>query len=654
MCGIFGIFITDSTRPVNLQGLQCMSDTLIHRGPDGGGHYTDGALGIGMRRLSIIDLQTGNQPMSNEDGSVWVVFNGEIYNYRQLTAALVAKGHRFATASDTEVLVHLYEEYGSTCVEHLRGMFAFALWDRSTQTLLAARDRLGIKPLYYSLYGGKLVFGSELKTLLADPDMPREIDLQGLAAYLRYGYIADPRTILKGVQKLPPGHLLVAQGKRVEVKPYWDVLPFFLIERCSQSEIESREELAELLCEAIRLRLVSDVPIGAFLSGGIDSSMVVTLMARSLNYPVKTFSIGFEEEAFNELPYAREVARHLGTDHHELVLCPESVDIISKIVWHFDEPFGDPSALPTYYVSKLARESVKVVLSGDGGDELFGGYDRYSQHLSRAFADQIPAFVKQRMLRPLSGLLPDGVSGKRLIYNLSLPPVERYLDSISYFAPRFLQRILNQDVIHSLDGDGEADYVARIRGLDRVGMLSRMQALDFKTYLPGDILVKVDRMSMAHSLEARVPLLDHKFVEYVAGLPATLKVRGCTSKYLFKQIARDYLPARIIDRRKQGFAVPLQRWFKEDLSRFFRDILLDPKTQQRSYFEPKKLRAFVDQQDRARQPTHLWMLTMLELWHRVILEGPRQFDKEEREQAYDSFKNPSATVFDASTSLYGR
>lgn len=621
MCGIFGVFGNDETQLVDVRVLRHMGEVLAHRGPDGGGLYTDGALGIGMRRLSIIDLQTGDQPMSNEDGSVWVVFNGEIYNYQELTTALMARGHRFATASDTEVLAHLYEERGERCVDQLRGMFAFAIWDRTAQTLLIARDRLGVKPVYYSTHGGRLVFGSELKALLADPEVPRDIDLQGLTAYLRYGYIADPLTILKGIRKLPPGHLLVARSGRIEVKPYWDVLPFFLAERRPRSTAEYKDELAELLREAVRLRLVSDVPIGAFLSGGIDSSMVVALMTRTLDRPVRTFSIGFEEEAFNELPYAREVARHLGTDHHELVLGPTSVDILNKIVWHFDEPFGDPSALPTFFVSKLARESVKVVLSGDGGDELFGGYDLYLQHLSRGYADRIPSFVKRWVLPPIRRLLPHGAPGKRLLYNLSLPPVERYLDSISYFAPRLLRRLLNQDVINSLDGDADTDYVTRISGLDGVGMLSQMQAMDFKAYLPGDILVKVDRMSMAHSLEAREPLLDHKLVEYAACLPANLKVCEGISKYLFKQIARDYLPAQIVDRKKRGFGIPLQKWFKEQLPAFFLDILLDSKTQQRGYFERKELAMFLDRQLGASQPMQLWILAMLELWHRAVLYG---------------------------------
>jgi asparagine synthase (glutamine-hydrolysing) len=619
MCGIAGIFDLAGTRPIDESLLRTMNDRLVHRGPDDEGYLVDGPIGLAMRRLSIIDLGTGHQPVHNEDKTISIVFNGEIYNYRDLTAALRAKGHVFYTASDTETIVHLFEEYGSGCVEHLRGMFAFALWDRSNRSLLLARDRLGIKPLYYTTHGARLLFGSELKALLADPALPRDIDPEGLAAYLRYGYVPEPLTILKHVHRLPPGHLLIAKAGRIELKPYWDVVPFFAATSRPRSEADCREELTALLHEAVQLRLVSDVPVGAFLSGGVDSSMVVALMARYLDHPVKTFSIGFEDEAFNELPYARKVAQHLGTDHHELVLRPESTDILGQLVGHFDEPFGDPSALPTYFVSKLARESVKVVLSGDGGDEVFGGYDRYFQHLRRGYADRIPTLLKRGVLRPLSAVLPTATPGKRLLYNLSLPPVGRYLDAISYCAPRYLRRILSADFLARLSRDEDADYRVRIDTLTPAHMLSRMQALDFKTYLPGDILTKVDRMSMAHSIEARVPLLDHKLVEKAASLPPSLKINGSATKYVFKQIAASLLPPGVVERPKQGFAVPLQRWFKEELNGFLREILSDPATRQREYFDSVGLRKFLgDKGDRA-TPNQLWMLGVLELWHRNIV-----------------------------------
>jgi asparagine synthase (glutamine-hydrolysing) len=479
---------------------------------------------------------------------------------------------------------------------------------------------LGIKPLYYSIHGGRLIFGSELKAVLADPDVPREIDPQGLVAYLQYGYVPDPLTILKTVRKLPPGHLLIVRRGQVEIKAYWDVLSFFASSQEPKSEDNCEVELGNYLWEAVRLRLISDVPVGAFLSGGVDSSMVVALMARSLDHPVKTFSIGFKEEAFNELPYAREVAQHLGTDHHELMLDPERVDVIEKIVWHFDEPFGDPSALPTYFVSKLARESVKVILSGDGGDELFGGYDRYVEHLRRGFADHIPSPIKLWMLKPLSRVLREGVPGKRFLYNLSLPPLERYLDSVSHFPPRLLRGLLSPDVLTELTGNGDSDSTKPIMSLQTAEMLSQIQAVDFKTYLPGDILVKVDRMSMAHSVEARVPLLDHKLVEYAVGLPASMKVRAEVSKYLFKRIARRFLPDSIINRKKQGFGVPLQKWFKEDLKAFLWDILGDPTARGRSYFVRNGPISLLKHQRRESESTRLWMLAMLELWHRVVLD----------------------------------
>ncbi len=620
MCGIAGYLQLDGAPAADLALLRRMNDALAHRGPDDEGYLVDGPVALGMRRLSIIDLATGEQPIHNEDKTVWVVFNGEIYNYRDLAAELRAKGHAFYTSSDTETIVHLYEEHGHDFVARLRGMFALALWDRARQVLILARDRLGVKPLYYGVRAGRMAFGSELKALLADPRTARAIDGRGLAAYLRYGYVPDPLTILTGIRKLPPGHLLVARRGRVEIKAYWDVLPFFDGEGRPGSEAECKAQVAELLREAVRLRLVSDVPVGAFLSGGIDSSMVVAMMTRALDHPVKTFTVGFEEEAFSELPYAREVARRLGTDHHELVLRPESLDILDRIVWHFDEPFGDPSALPTYFVSRLARDSVKVVLSGDGGDEVFGGYDRYLEHLRRTTADRIPDLAKRGVLRPLSVLLPDGTPGKRLLYNLSLPPTERYLGSISYFSPPLLRRLLHPELHPALDGD----LLAPLDGLSPAPPLSRIQALDFRTYLPGDILVKVDRMSMAHSIEAREPLLDHKLVEYMAGLNPALKIRGGTSKYLFKQIASDYLPARIVFRRKQGFAVPLRHWFKDSLIDHVHEILGEPRTRQRGYFDPTYLAALRDRFARApRQYTHrLWLLLIFETWCRLYLDVP--------------------------------
>jgi asparagine synthase (glutamine-hydrolysing) len=620
MCGIFGALNLSAPRPVGEPLLRAMGRVLHHRGPDAEGFYAEAGFGFGMRRLSIIDVTAGNQPIANEDRSVWVVFNGEIYNYRDLTRQLQARGHRFSTSSDTEVIVHLYEEHGAECVRRLRGMFAFALWDRSRRLLLLARDRLGIKPLYYSITGGRLTFGSELKAVLVDPEVRRDIDPHALSAYLRYGYVADPLTILATVRKLPPGHLLVAERGSVQTRCYWDAAPLFAAPARRTGGAADPEELDRRLAEAVRLHLVSDVPLGAFLSGGIDSSLVVALMARSLGHPVKTFSMGFDDPAYDELPYARDVARHLGTEHQDLVLEPQSLDIVPRIAWHLDEPFADASALPTYFVSRLARRSVKVVLSGDGGDELFGGYDRYVTHLRRRWADRIPGSIRQSVLRPLAGLLPPGMPGRRFLHSITLGSDRRYLDSISYLPPALQGALLSPDILQQLPQDPDASYRRHLEGVRFPSVLGRLQALDVKTYLPADILTKVDRMSMAHSLEARVPLLDHPLVEYVGGLPATDKMRGPTTKYVLKQIARRYLPAHIVDRRKQGFAIPLARWFRGDLNGFLRDVLHDPKTRQRPYFDARGVSEVVEEAFAHRRVSQLWVLALLELWNRCVLE----------------------------------
>jgi asparagine synthase (glutamine-hydrolysing) len=597
-----------------------MNDTLAHRGPDDEGFLFTREVGLAMRRLSIIDVAGGRQPVHNEDGTVTVVLNGEIYNYRDLGAGLRARGHGFRSASDTEVIAHLYEERGIACVDELRGMFAFALWDARTDTLVIARDRLGVKPLYYWTNARRLVFASELKALLVDPEVPRDVDVDSLSTYLRYGYVPDPRTILHGVRKLPPAHVLVVRQGRLDVRRYWDVGAFFARPAARTTEADGEAELEERLREAVRLRLISDVPVGAFLSGGLDSSMVVALMARAADRPVKTFSIGFADEHLNELPYARRVARSLGTEHQELVLEPGSVDILNRIAWHFDEPFGDPSALPTYHVSRLASESVKVVLSGDGGDESFAGYDRYREHVSRDWVEVIPPGIRRRTLGALSRALPERAPGRRLLHNLSLARGERYLDSVTYFSRHAQRALLSDDVWAQLGGGRDlGDAAHTLSGPEPAQSLDLVQAIDFRTYLPGDILVKVDRMSMAHSLEAREPLLDHRLVEFMASLPPGLKVRHGEGKYLFKKLARRYLPPEIVDRPKQGFAVPLHQWFREALKDFLIEVLLDRSTLQRGYFDPRALRAFVDDHRARDRATHLWILVMLELWHRMVL-----------------------------------
>ncbi|PYM86175.1 MAG: asparagine synthase (glutamine-hydrolyzing) [Candidatus Rokuibacteriota bacterium] len=610
MCGIFGAFNIDPSRPADLQTLRRMGEVLAHRGPDGGGLHTDGALGIGMRRLSIIDLKTGNQPLANEDGSIWVVFNGEIYNYRELTAELLAKGHRFATASDTEVLVHLYEEYGEAGVERLRGMFAFAIWDHSRRTLFLARDRLGIKPLYYAETPKGFVFASELKAVVQNPWARGHVDRRALAAYLQYGYVPDPLSIVERVAKLPPGHTLTVQDGRAGVpRRYWEVTACFRNAGVPPSEEDASERLWTLLRDAVRSHLVSDVPVGAFLSGGVDSTTVVAIMAAELGAPVKTFSVGFREKGYNELPYARQVAERYATEHHELLVGPQDLGLLDDLLRAVDEPFADASSIPTYLVSRLARQHVKVVLSGDGGDELFAGYDRYVVDYRRRHLGRLGDMGLGGGLRVLSASLPEGTPGKNFLYNLALPRMERYLDSISLFPPRALRGLLDLAVVP----DGATPFDTG----DSVGLdpLSRLQALDLRTYLPGDILTKVDRASMANSLEARVPLLDHYLVEFACALPAPLRLRSEQTKYLLKRVMRDRIPREILDRPKQGFAVPLEAWFNDRLPGFFHDLLGGASRLTELGIRSSAVRSLMELYARKRRPEHcrrLWALAVLD------------------------------------------
>jgi asparagine synthase (glutamine-hydrolysing) len=619
MCGIAGILSLDGA-PVYEREIRRMCDAMVSRGPDGAGYLVTPQLGLGMRRLSIIDLATGDQPQANEDGSVQVVFNGEIYNYRELARELRRRGHRFSTESDTESIVHLYEDHGAACVEHLRGMFAFACWDARRQRLLLARDRLGIKPLYYVETGGRLAFASELKALLELEDVERRLDGRSLSHLL--AFLATPLTdsIVAGVRKLAPGHLLVAApGRPLRVERYWDVA--FEPDR-GRSEESLVEELRALLEEVVRLHMVSDVPLGAFLSGGIDSSAVVAHMARLSERPVKTFSIGFADEEWSELPEARRVARRFATEHHELVLEPGVVSLLEKVALSMDEPFGDPSAIPTYMVSKLAAEHVKVVLSGDGGDELFAGYDRYLVE-SRERAWRLLPRPAGRLLGGLAARLPEGTRGRRFLRHVALPTRERYLDAVTLFGREQQRRLLRPELLAGLGGsDPWREELARPPGAGH--WLSALQALDLRGYLPLDILTKVDRMSMAHSLEARPPLLDHKLVEFAARVPPELQLVRGETKALFRKALRGLLPDATIARGKRGFAIPLGRWFRGELRGFVRELLLAPGSRSREVFEPAELLRVVETQDpRESFGFPLFTLLSFELWCRASL-GPRR------------------------------
>jgi asparagine synthase (glutamine-hydrolysing) len=628
MCGITGyidLWETSEARGPDERAhtLDAMCGVIMHRGPDDQGVMLSPGVALGMRRLSIIDLAGGHQPISNEDNAVTIVFNGEIYNYRELQLFLQARGHRFKTNSDTEAIVHAYEEFGPSCVDHLRGMFAFAIWDDREKKLFIARDRVGKKPLYYSVTrGGTLVFGSELKSLLEHPDVERNINPQALDAYFSLGYVPDPICIFDNVEKLPPGHHLTFTNGRLSVERYWDFS--YESNGNGHSAADYLDELRSLLDEAVRLRLVSDVPLGAFLSGGIDSSTVVGLMARHMDQPVKTFSIGFNEDSYNELKYARLTAKKFGTDHHEFLVTPDICEVVDQLAWHFDEPFADSSAIPTFVVSKLAREHVKVVLTGDGGDELFAGYTRYLTEHQRSKFDLIPRIVREGLMDPVSRRLPHGAWGRNYLHNVSLDPISRYLDNVSVFTGLNKESLYTADFSDQLRDSGLlCSYFRELSGNVSTGAkLDSLLYIDSKTYLPGDILTKVDRMSMAVSLEARVPLLDHKLIEFVTRIPASLKMAGLETKHLFKRAIADLVPAEILNRPKQGFGVPIQQWINQQLRERIRDTLNDPRTLQRGYVARSHVELLLDEHERGRRDhaMALWSLLMLELWHRQYVD----------------------------------
>jgi len=617
MCGIAGI-VDLGGGPVAPGELRRMCDVMRHRGPDDEGLYLGAGAGLGMRRLSIIDLDTGRQPIHNEDRTVWVVLNGEIYNFRDLRKDLTRRGHAFYTQTDTETIVHLYEEYGDRCVDHLRGMFAFALWDEKRRRLLLARDRLGVKPLYYAEIAGRLVFASELKALLELPEVEPEIDWP--AASHLFTFLTTPvsESIVRGVHKLPAAHLLVASsGRRTQVHPYWDVQ--FYPDR-GRSEGDLIEELRVLLDESVRLRLVSDVPLGAFLSGGLDSSAVVVSMAFHVQGTLKTFTIGFADQAYDESAHARRVAREFGTDHHELILEPDVTDLIEDIAWHLDEPFGDSSAIPTYMVSKLAAKHVKVVLSGDGGDEIFAGYEKYVVEARRR-AFRLPR-IARRIAGRAAGLLRPGAKGRNFLRNLGLDGSHRYLDESTLFRRDDLKRLFPPEVLDRMGSDDPASaasgYLAHAGG----HWLSAARYLDIKSSLPLDILTKVDRMSMAHSLEAREPLLDHRLVEFAAAIPPAMLLRGGTTKWIFKEAMRGVLPDDVIDRRKQGFGIPLGRWFRGKLGGFVRDLLLTKRSRERGFFNPDAVADLVRSHEAGRPlDLQLWTLLSFELWCRAFIDA---------------------------------
>ena len=617
MCGIAGI-VAQRDQPVLAEELHAMCAALVSRGPDDEGAFVGHRAGLAMRRLSIIDLETGHQPVSNEDGSIWVVLNGEIYNYRQLRNELERRGHQFVTSTDTEVIVHLYEERGDDCVHALRGMFAFAIWDERRQRLMLARDRIGIKPLYYGTVAGRFIFASELKAVLQLPEVERRLNWQAVAHLLAYATTPSNESIVEGIRKLEPGHRLwLEPDKEPVVERYWELR--FLPDP-QRSEEDTIEELRAKFRESVRYHLVSDVPVGAVLSGGIDSSAVVASMAMMATGRIKTFSIGFREQEFNELPYARLVAKRFGTDHHELVLEPDILDLLDHFAWDLDEPLGDASAIPTYMVSRLASQQVKVVLSGDGGDELFGGYDSYVTEGRDRWARFLPATIRT-LLAGVSGLLPEDARGKQFLEYLSKPDGERYLFANTLFRSGHQRELLTGEAREQVAAaQPERPRLDRFLGW-KGHWLSALQDHDFRYYLPLDILTKVDRMSMAHSLEARVPLLDHSFVEFAATIPADWKWHQGRTKHIFIKSLRGLLPDEILDRSKKGFGVPLNRWFRGPLRPLVRELLLSDSCRKRGIFNEAYLNRLITRQEQGRSlDYHMWTLMSFELWCRTFLD----------------------------------
>jgi asparagine synthase (glutamine-hydrolysing) len=623
MCGITGKLTYDA-EPVAPELLEAMTQAVAHRGPDSAGYYYGEGVGLGHRRLSIIDLATGDQPLTNEDQSVWVVFNGEIYNFAGVRKELEAEGHRFRTRSDTEVIVHGYEQWGADCVDRFRGMFAFAVWDVRARRLLLARDRLGVKPLFYAHTANALIFGSEIKSILHDPAVSREWRADALDAYLTLEYVPGPATMYTHVHKLPAGHILISERGQIQTRQYWDLQ--FTGDGHPACEEEYLEQLEGLLRESVSMRLMSDVPLGAFLSGGIDSTTVAAYMKETSDAPVVTTSVGFAEQAFDELSHARLVANHLGCEHHEVVANPDVRDILPRLAWHLDEPFADPSAVPTYYVSEAARRRVTVALSGDGGDELWAGYGRHRvEHWETRVRGWLGPILS-RAAGIAARSLPHAVKGARSLTHLALPADEAYARKHAY-------GIFEGDARHSLysedlrnqtrHADPFATFRAAYAACTSPDPLDRALYVDVKTYLVDDILTKVDKMSMAVSLETREPLLDHRLLEFAATVPTSLKLRGNTSKYLLRRVLHNRVPRSIVERGKQGFEPPTGEWLRGPLAEMTDALLFDGRLRSRGLFSPKVVSQLWEEHRTGRRDhrERLWTLVMLELWFREFIDG---------------------------------
>jgi len=628
MCGICGKLLFHREGSVSPALIKGMADSISHRGPDDEGYYVSGPVGLGFRRLSIIDLSGGHQPLSNEDGSVHIIFNGEIYNYQELRRYLVGHGHIFKTQTDTETIVHLYEQLGEACVEKLRGMFAFAIWDDRNQSLFLARDRVGIKPLYYSQSRNSVVFASEIKAILADPEVKTEVRTSMIDRFLTFDYLPGEETLFKNVYKLAPGHSLTFRGGKAYKRQYWDLH----FEPSPSTQRQARSRLLHLLEESVSLHMISDVPVGFLLSGGIDSTAMLGLARGKTSHPLSSYTIGFSDaQVTDERPYARLAAEQFGSEHHETTIsAAQFAEFLPNYIWHMEEPVCEPPAVALYYVSKLAREFVKVLISGEGGDEAFAGYSTYRNLLWLERLKRLPSPIRQLFSASLALLAPfaspdwPAKSDQFLRSRLEDSYYSRTSNPSRFFNRQWLQ-FYSSDFAQSVDKKFSSQSVTKyLRNGQHAGPLGKMLYVDTKTWLPDDLLVKADKMTMANSIELRVPLLDHKILEFAACLPQNFKVRGFTTKYIAKKTLRGLVPREILQRKKMGFPVPYERWLRQDLKDWVRDLLLDTKTICRGYFQKSAVERMLSEDIKSGgYSKEIFNLTVLELWHRQFLDKGR-------------------------------
>jgi asparagine synthase (glutamine-hydrolysing) len=635
MCGITGWANLDANTPSQTGDeavLHSMCEAIRHRGPDSEGLWTDAGVALGMRRLSIIDLHTGDQPVFNTDRSVIVMMNGELYNYREVRADLQKRGYEFRTNSDTEILPHLYDEYGDAMLEHVSGMFAFALWDTKKKRLLIARDRFGEKPLYYGTFGGKLIYGSEVKSLLTHPDVTRELNLDALRSFLSFDYVPAPNSIYQGIKKLPAAHKLVLENGEINIKRYWSLS--FKKPAETPTIREAAEHLRDLLSDAVRRQLVSDVPLGILLSGGVDSSTVAAFAVRHATETVKTFSIGFEEDSFDESKFAREVSRHLGTEHYEDRLSVDTAaELIGDIGRWLDEPLSDGSLLPTFLLASFVRRHVTVALGGDGGDEIFAGYPMYYGHKVAQMYGRVPAFLRKGVIEPVVNSLPVSsknlsldYKAKRFVRAANYDPVTRHHSWFGSFAIDQQQQLLSDDVLAHTSSDIYRDAKELLETCDATNRIEQMQFLDMNFYMAEDILTKVDRAAMAVSLETRAPFLDPRVAEYAASLPPEYKLHGSRGKYILKEAVKDLLPRTILQRPKKGFGIPIAQWLRGRLNPLMNDMLAPQRLQQQGLFDNAYVQKLISEHETSKASHHkeLWTLLVFQLWYDNFCQDPKR------------------------------